>query len=230
MLRSPAWATGWTALRLAMAALIIAALVAQFVSTVSGAAAAGRDVATTIANYFSYFTILSNTASATVLAVAALWFLRRGRQIAPEPPAIAVVLAWVTTYMVITGVVYNTLLRAISVGPDTVGWSNEVMHVWAPLFLLIDLFVGPCRRRLPWGAAAGAAIFPLVWVAYTLVRAPLVTNPTNGLPYWYPYPFLDPNGGGWGSVSGYIVGIALGIVVVAVGTVAVGRARGLRPA
>lgn len=230
MLRSPAWATGWTALRLAMAALITAALIAQFISTVSGAAAGGRDVPTTIANFFSYFTILSNTASAAVLAVAALWFLRRGRKIAPEPPVVAVVLAWVTTYMVITGVVYNTLLRAISVGPDTVGWSNEVMHVWAPLFLLIDLFVAPCRRRLPWGAATGAAIFPLVWVAYTLVRAPLVTNPTNGLPYWYPYPFLDPNGAGWGSVAGYIVGIAIGIIVVAVGAVAVGRARGIRSA
>lgn len=230
MNRSAVWATGWNSARLAMAVLIVAAVIAQFASTVGRAAQDGRDVATTVANFFSYFTILSNTASAIVLALAALWFFRRGRRIAPEPPAIATILAWVTTYMVITGVVYNTLLRAISIGPDTVGWSNEVLHVAAPLFLLVDLFVGPCRRRLPWGAAVGAAIFPLAWIAYTLVRAPLVTNPTNGLPYWYPYPFLDPNDGGWGSVIGYIVGIAIGIVVVAVGAVAVCRVRGLRSA
>ena len=210
-----------------MAALIVAAIIAQFLSTVGTAARDGRDVATTVANFFSYFTILSNTASAAVLIAAAVWFLRRGRRIAPEPAAIAAALAWVTTYMVTTGVVYNLLLRAISTGPDTVSWSNEVMHVWAPLFLLIDLVVGPCRRRLPWSAAVGASAFPLVWIAYTLVRAPLVTNPTNGLPYWYPYPFLDPNDGGWGSVVGYIIGIAIGIVVVAVGAIAVGRARGI---
>lgn len=229
MIRSRSWATGWTALRLAMAALIVAAIIAQFISTVGGAAQDGRDVATTVANFFSYFTILSNSASAIVLIVAAVWFLRRGRRVGPEPAAVAATLAWVTTYMVITGVVYNLLLRAISVGPDTVGWSNEVMHVWAPLFLLIDLFVGPCRRRLPWRAAVGAAAFPLAWIAYTLVRAPLVTDPTNGRAYWYPYPFLNPNDGGWGSVVAYIIGIAIGIVVVAVGAVAVSRARGIRP-
>lgn len=228
MNQSRGWATGWSVARLAMAALVIAAIVAQFVSTTTNATAEGRDIPTTVANFFSYFTILSNTASAAVLIAAGVWFLPRGRRIAPEPPVIAAALAWVTTYMVITGVVYNTLLRAISIGPDTVGWSNEVMHVWAPLFLLIDLFVGPNRRRLPWGAAVGAAAFPLAWIAYTLVRAPLITNPTNGLPYWYPYPFLDPNDGGWGSVIPYIVGIAVGIVVVAVGVVAVGRRRGIR--
>ncbi len=228
MNRSRAWATGWTIARIALAALIVAAVVAQFVSTLSNAAADGRHIPTTVANFFSYFTILSNTASAVVLVAAAVWFLRHGRRITPEPPVIAATLAWVTTYMVITGVVYNTLLRAISIGPDTVLWSNEILHVWAPLFLLVDLFAGPNRRRLPWGAAVGAAIFPLVWIGYTLVRAPFITNPTNGLPYWYPYPFLDPNDGGWGSVIPYIIGIALGIVVVAFGAVAVGRARGIR--
>ena len=228
MLRTTGWATGWNIARAAVALLVLAAIVAQFLSTVGNARDDGRHLPTTVANFFSYFTILSNTASAVVLLVAAVWFFRHRRADLPEPPVIAATLAWVTTYMVITGVVYNTLLRAISIGPDTVGWSNEVMHVWAPLFLLVDLFVGPCRRRLPWGAAVGAAIFPIVWIAYTLVRAPFITNPTNGLPYWYPYPFLDPNDGGWGSVVGYIIGIATGIVVVAVGAVAVGRRRGIR--
>ncbi|CAH0154451.1 Pr6Pr family membrane protein [Microbacterium sp. Bi128] len=228
MLRSHTWATGWTALRLAMATLIAAAIVAQFVSTVAGAAAADRDVPTTIANFFSFFTILSNTASVAVLAWAGIRFLARRRRLEHDPLPLAAALAWVSTYMVITGVVYNLLLRGLPLQPETVGWSNEVMHVWGPIFLLLDLFLGPCRRRLPWKAALGAAIFPIAWIVYTLLRANLVTNPTTGQPYWYPYPFLNPYDSSWGSVIGYIIGIAVTIVVVAVGAVAIGRRRGIR--
>ena len=230
MIRSRSWATGWTALRLAMAVLIAAAIVAQFVSTVAGAVEADRDVPTTIANFFSFFTILSNTASVVVLAWAGTRFLARGRRVEPEPLALAAALAWVSTYMVITGVVYNLLLRGLPLQPETVAWSNEVMHVWGPLFLLLDLLLGPCRRRLPWKAALGAAIFPIVWIVYTLLRANLITNPTTGQPYWYPYPFLNPYESSWGSVIGYIIGIAVTIIVVAVGAVAIGRARGAREA
>lgn len=230
MLRSRTWATGWTALRLAMAALIAAAIIAQFVSTVAGASEGGRDVPTTIVNFFSFFTILSNTASVVVLAWAGIRFLARGRRLAPDPVALAAALAWVSTYMVITGVVYNLLLRGLPLQPETVGWSNEVMHVWGPIFLLLDLFVGPGRRRLPWRAALGAAIFPVVWILYTLLRANLVIDPTTGQPYWYPYPFLNPYESSWGSVIGYIIAIAVTIVVVAFGAVAIGRARGRQTA
>ncbi|ONI64797.1 hypothetical protein CSIV_08760 [Microbacterium sp. CSI-V] len=222
MLRSPTWATVWTALRLAMAALIAAAIIAQFVSTVAGAV----DVLTTVTNFFSFFTILSNTASVVVLTWAGVRFLSRGRRLEPDPLALAAALAWVSTYMVITGVVYNLLLRGLPLQPETVGWSNEIMHVWGPLFLLLDLFFGPCRRRLPWKAALGAAIFPIVWIVYTLLRANFITNPSTGAPYWYPYPFLNPYESSWGSVVGYIIGIAVTIVVVAIGAVAIGRVRG----
>jgi hypothetical protein len=230
MIRSRSWATGWTALRLAMSALIAAAVIAQFASTVAGAIDADRDVATTVANFFSFFTILSNVLSVAVLTWAGIRFLSRGRRLDPDPPALAAALAWVSTYMAITGIVYNLLLRGLPLQPETVAWSNEVMHVWGPLFLLLDLFLGPCRRRLPWKAALGAAIFPVVWIVYTLLRANLITNPTNGQPYWYPYPFLNPYESSWGSVVGYIIGIAVTIIVVAFGAVALGRARGSRAA
>ena len=45
--------------------------------------------------------------------------------------------------------------------------------------------------------------YPIVWVFYTLVRANLIIAPATGDAWWYPYPFLDPNGpGGVGSVVG----------------------------
>lgn len=227
------WATGWNILRAIVAVAVLVAVVAQFVSTASGAAAAGRDVTTTVANFFSFFTILSNVSAAVVLLIAAVRFVRR-RPAAGHPevdsPALATALAWVSTYMIVTGVVYNLLLRGLPLQPETVGWSNEILHVWGPLFLLLDVLLGSGRRRLPWTAALGAAIFPIAWIVYTLLRAPLITNPTTGAPFWYPYPFLDPSTGGWGSVAVYIVVIALAIVALAVGVVAIGRARGIRGA
>ncbi|MBB3157495.1 hypothetical protein FHS07_001179 [Microbacterium proteolyticum] len=228
MLRTREWAVGWNVARVAAGAMIAIAVIAQFVSSVSGALEAGRHVATIVANFFSFFTILSNVSAAIVLLIAGVRFFARGRRTGPEPVALATVLAWVTTYMLVTGIVYNLLLRGIPLQPETVPWSNEILHVWGPLFLLLDVLVGPNRRRLPWAAAVGAAIFPLAWIVYTLLRAPLITSPTTGDPFWYPYPFLNPTTGGWGPVVGYIVVIAAAIVILAVGVVAVGRARGIR--
>ena len=217
-MRSRAWAQTWSVMRLAMAALMVAAVVAQLARSLAKAADLGRDVGTTVANYFSFFTILSNSLTAIVLIWAALWFFARGRHADAEPPALALSLACVTTYMIITGVVYNLLLRSIPLdqGSTVIPWSNEVLHLIGPLFLLADLFVGPMRRALPWRAVWAIIALPLLWVVYTMLRGPLVTNPVSGDPYWYPYPFLNPNGaGGWSSVLFWIVVIAIAFLVVA---------------
>ena len=228
MQRSRGWATGWNAARVAIAVLILVAVGAQLWSSVAEAVARERDVATGVANFFCFFTILSNVSSAVVLVLLGVRFFARGRRVEVDPVALATALAFVSTYMIVTGIVYNLLLRGIPLQPETVPWSNEIMHVWGPLFLLLDVVLGPTRRRLPWTAAFAAAIFPIVWIVYTLLRAPLITNPTTGAPFWYPYPFLDPNTGGWGSVAVYIVVIAAAIIALAVGVVAIGRARGIR--
>lgn len=228
MQRSRGWAIGWNTARVAVAVFVLVAVGAQFVSSTAEAAARGRDVTTVVANFFSFFTILSNVSSAVVLAWLGARFFARGRRIDVDPPALATALAFASTYMIVTGVVYNLLLRGIPLQPETVGWSNEILHVWGPLFLLLDVILGPTRRRLPWSAAFAAAIFPIAWIVYTLLRAPLITNPTTGAPFWYPYPFLDPNTGGWGSVAVYIVVIAVAIIALALGVVAIGRARGIR--
>ena len=208
----------WQALRLVMAALILAAIVAQLSASLSTAAELGRDVGTTFANFFSFFTILSNALAAVVLAWAGIWFFTRGRDADAEPPGLALGLAAATTYMVITGIVYNSLLRGIVLpqGSEPIPWSNELLHLVGPLFLTVDLFVGPLRRALPWRAVWVIIAFPILWVVYTIIRGPLVVNPVSGDPYWYPYPFLNPNGpGGWTSVVIYVVIISAAFVAVA---------------
>ncbi len=208
----------WAVLRLAMAALIVAAIVRQLAASIGTALEKERDLGTTIANFFSFFTILSNAGAAIVLLCAGVWFFTRGRGASAEPSGLAAALTCVSTYMIITGIVYNLLLRNVVLpqGSEPVWWSNEVLHLLAPLFLLADVFVGPLRRALPWRALWAVVAFPLVWIAYTLIRAPFVTNPVSGDPFWYPYPFLNPNNaGGWPSVIVYIVGIAVAVIAVA---------------
>ena len=135
--------------------------------------------------------------------------------------------------MLVTGLVYNTLLRGIELpqASTPIPWSNETLHVIAPAFLLLDLFLAPRRRRLAWSTAGWVLVFPIVWVAYTLIRGPLVTNPVRGTPYWYPYPFLDPHtfDNGYLGVAVYVVGIAALIVGVAFFVVWIGRRRGAPP-
>ncbi|WP_228484658.1 Pr6Pr family membrane protein [Microbacterium cremeum] len=231
MMRSSAWMRIWSVARAVMSGVILAAIIAQLTKSISTAIELGRDVGTTFANFFSFFTILSNLSAAIVLLWAAVWYWTRGRRADAEPTALAVGLACVTTYMIITGVVYNTLLRNIELpqGSQPIPWSNEVLHLIAPLFLLADLFVGPLRRALPWRAVWAVVAFPMIWVVYTMIRGPLTTNPASGDPFWYPYPFLNPNGaGGWPSVIVYMIGIALAIVGVGALVVWWGRRVGRR--
>lgn len=237
MTRSRAWAHVWTVLRLAMAAATSAAIVGQALVTIGGAVDKGRHVLTVTTNFFSFFTILSNSLAAVVLLWAALWFFTRGRHADAEPPALALSLACVTTYMIITGIVYNTLLRDIVLpqGSEPIPWSNEVLHLAAPLFLLIDVFVGPLRRALPWRALWAIVAFPILWVLYTMIRGPLTTNPVTGATYWYPYPFLNPNNPdllpltGYPGVLVYVLGIAAAILAVGSFVVWWGRRAGSRP-
>ncbi len=222
-MRSTTMASVWSAARAVMALAIIAAVVAQLVKSVGTAAGLGRDVSVTIVNFFSFFTILSNTAAAGVLLWAAVWYWRRGRKADAEPAPLAVALTCVSTSMVVTGVVYNTLLRHIALpqGSETIPWSNEILHLIGPAFLLVDVFVGPLRRRVPWTTIWIVAAFPILWAAYTLARGPLTTNPVTGDPYWYPYPFLNPNNTALEPIPGY-PGVALYIVVIAAAILGIG--------
>lgn len=227
--------TWWPYLRIAAALLALAAVAAQLTRSVQNAIDAttewGGHLPTVAANFLSFFTIESNILAAIVLIIGGIWALRNRAATGSEPAWLAVLLVCVSTYMIVTGIVYNSLLRNVELPQGvTVPWSNEVLHVVIPLFLLLDVLLAPRRRALGWSTVAIAAIFPLVWAVYTLIRANLIIAPATGDPWWYPYPFLDPHlvPGGYLGVSGYIVGIAIAIVGVAAGVVWVGRVRGAK--
>lgn len=224
--------TWWPYARLAASALAVAAIVAQLVLTLQIALDAstpwGSHLPTVVANFFSFFTILSNVLAAVALAVGGAWAIAHRRTTGPEPQWLAILLTCASTYMIVTGIVYNTLLRGIELPQgSTVPWSNEVLHVVIPTLLLLDVLFAPRRRSLGWSAVGITAAFPIVWVVYTMIRANLVISPSTGEHWWYPYPFLNPEkNGGYGGVALWVLLIAAIILAAGAFVVWVGRRRG----
>lgn len=221
--------------RAAGALLGIAAILAQLTQSISNALESttpyGGDVAVVAVNFLSFFTIQSNVVAVAVLAYGAIWGLTRGKDATREPRVYATVLAAATTYMVLTGIVYNVLLRGYVLPQGTtVVWANEVLHVIIPLVMLVDLFFAPKRRALRFTAVWAIIAYPIAWIIYTLVRANFVIAPATGNAWWYPYPFLDPHivPGRYLGVSLYVVGIALLVVAAGFFVVWVGRRRAAR--
>ena len=196
-------------LRLLAAAAIIAAIAGQFAQSWSMVA----DRAFFFVNFFSFFTILSNALSAVLLLVGAWIAFSR-----PTDPAwFNLLRACAVTYMATTFVVYNLLLREISLDQaTTVPWSNEILHVWAPLYLIVDWVLAPGRHPIAWKRLWTIAIFPIAWVVYSLIRGVLVG--------WYPYPFLNPaQEAGYGGVAVYVIAIAAFILLVGAGILVLSR-------
>lgn len=210
--------TIWAVVQLATAAALFIAIVAQLGATMSYAEAAGQHLPTAIANHLSYFTVLSTAAGAIVLAIGGVWMLNQGRFGGTEPRWISVLFLCVGSAVVITGIVYNLLLRNDGIpDPDTLEWASEIKHVVAPIIFALALTLHIGRAPMRWNDIWLTLIFPVAWAIYTLVRGEFITDPLTGAHWWYPYGFLDPHRatGGYTGVALYIVGIAAALALIA---------------
>lgn len=217
----------WAVVRLAAATLLTVALVAQVFATAAYAHAEGHDLTVDLTNHLSFFTVLSTAAGAVVLAIGGVWLAAHARSVATEPRWLSVLFLAFGAAVVITGIVYNVLLRGGGPDPDTIGWASEVKHVVAPIVFALDLILCIGRAPLTWRDALWALMFPLLWAGYTLLRGEFVTDQVTGNPWWYPYGFLDPHksASGYLGVTLYIVGIAAALVLIALLAVWASRRR-----
>jgi hypothetical protein len=195
-------------LRLAIVALVAVAIVATFFDTASRATINPF-------NFFGYFTMQSNIVTAIVLFIAALTTLR-GRT---QTPLLVLARACATTYIVIVGIVYNTLLAGLE-GGVSLEWANWVLHVLFPIYAALDWVLFGDKSALPWNRLWVVLIYPVVWIAVVLIR-----GATDG---WVPYPFLDP-ATGYGSVALYSIVIFVITVVIGAIVFALSRVRIIKP-
>lgn len=210
-------------LRIVAALAIGAAVVGQIITSLRYWQLQGlTDIPFRLTNFFSFFTIESNILATVVLVMAiGLTLLKK------SPRWFSVLRAVATTFMVTTGIVYNLLLRGIELEQgSTLGWSNEILHLWGPLYLLVDWLFAPGRHRLDWKHIGTIVAFPIVWAVYTLVRGAVTYDPVldGG---WYPYPFLNPetSANGYLSVAFYVILIAAVIGLVGAGVIRISRLR-----
>lgn len=160
--------------------------------------------------YFSYFTIQTSLIAIVTLSVAG-WFAWNGRN---ETRLLNIVRLSTVTFTVVVTLVYNMLLRGL---PDAVAdgdyvWPvlpNEILHVWAAIFMLIDWMLSSRRINLRIRSIFWVLLFPLAWLLYSIIRGLMVD--------WWPYWFINPNEpAGITGMLTYIVGIMLFLLTVAV--------------
>lgn len=186
--------------RLIAGALAIFAVVGQYVVS--------RDVpGFTAANYLSYFTIESNVLIGVLLLALAVrpdvtgrWDGVRGA---------------FTLYIVITGIVYNALLRGTNVDV-TNPLYNEILHLVLPVVALVDWVLVAPRRPVTRAGSTAFLLYPVAYFGYSLLRG-AVTN-------WYPYPFLNPTlEGGYARVAIYAIVLIMAMMLLALGVAELGR-------
>lgn len=185
----------WALARLAIAVMIFVAVTAQF-------SYSSQSAAFSAANFFSYFTILSNIFIAVVFFIEAVVVLR-GKQ-----PSLWLECARgaAAMYMIATGVIYALLLSQYPLGL-TMPWVNSILHQVAPVAAVIDWLLMPPRQIIPPRWRWSWLLFPLIYAIYTLIRGSMID--------WYPYPFLNPNQDGYGRVLAYCVGITVAMLLLA---------------
>lgn len=184
-------------IRVAAGLLVLAAMITQIADKII------YDVFVP-SEYFSYFTIQSSMMNIVVLITGGVLAFRYRR----DTELYTGIRSAITVFAVVTGAVYNVLLRGIPAeGYVGVQWPTEVEHVWIPIYILIDWLFATGRARIGYRWLWLAVGFPIAWCAYTLIR-----GAATG---WYPYPFINPATAGWGSVLIYIVALAGFIVGLA---------------
>ena len=151
-------------------------------------------------HYFQFFTIQTCIINIVVLLMGGIIALTR----TTDPHWYTVVRASIVSYAIVVGVIYNVLLAGLASGDgyvSTFTFPNDIQHIWGPIFIAVEWLFMPGRARLRWGTMWICAIFPLAWVAGSLIRGLAGDG-------WFPYFFLNPGETGVAGVAMYVGAIA----------------------
>jgi hypothetical protein len=191
------------ALRVCRALLALAALTAIGYDVAAGPGVSDAD-------YFSYFTVLSNLFAVAMLLHGAL-----------RPPfarsrTVELLRGAAVVYILTTGIVYLLLLSGHA---PSYPWVNAILHYLMPVAVTLDWLLDPPLVRLdPVRTAVLWMAFPLLYVIYTLARGAIVG--------WYPYFFVNPHrGGGYLLVAGDCLAVGVGILALIAATTWAGNGR-----
>lgn len=169
-----------------------------------------------LVNFFSFFTVLSNTLVATVLTCALNLRISRGQQFFLQP--------WVSSgiaaSILLVGLAYSLLLRHLW---HPRGWqwlADELLHDVMPLLFLVYWWCCVPKGKLRLRHIGVWMLYPMLYFAYLLLRGRLL-----GL---YPYPFIAVDKLGYPQVLLNALGILAGFVLVSLVLLGIDRWLGHR--
>ncbi|MGJ9412732.1 Pr6Pr family membrane protein [Aeromicrobium sp. CF4.19] len=195
---TPSPVSRWT--HAGLAVLALAALLGQGVLVLR----AGDSVV----DFFSYFTIQSN-----LLVLAAAVVIASGRQ--PDTTWWRLLRLAGLVGITVTGIVYATLIGPNVSFEGAAWWYDKVFHYVVPIVAVIGHVAFRPRTTFR-RADVVVLVWPIAWLAYTLVRA-RVGSPefaAVGGPSRYPYDFLDVDAhGGAAAALGCLVVTAAMLLV-----------------
>ena len=174
-----------------------------------------------LVNTLSYFTVQSNILVALTTGLLAVRVLRSSTLFRVLRLAGLVGIA-------ITGVVFHLALRDLQELAGKEALADFLLHTASPVLCVLGWLVFGPRAQISRRLVGLSVLFPVLWLAYTLIRGPLVQT-RFGRDY-YPYPFLDVVDHGYGTVVVNIVLVAVLFALIAGGALLLDRhLPGVRP-
>ena len=161
--------------------------------------------------YWAYFTIETSLLMGAMLSAGAWFAWFKGNE---APRWFEISRVSLAAANIVVAVVYNALLRGspddsrdIAVGYVWPTPPNEVLHVWAPIVVALELLIVNSKIRLKLVEALWAAAFPILWLAGSIIR--------GNIDHWWPYWFINPDLYGVPSMLMYIAGITMILILTA---------------
>lgn len=158
--------------------------------------------------FFSFFTVQTNILAALVLTAFAI-------RTAPEEWLVhPFVRSAVAAYIVMVGIIYDTVLRPLEPLQNVQSFTNIVMHYAMPIGYLAFWLTCVRKTGLRWYDPLLWLIYPLFYLGLVLVRGKM-----SG---FYPYPFIDAKTLGYAGVAANTAGLlvvcaAIGMCLVMIG-------------
>ncbi|MGR3888035.1 Pr6Pr family membrane protein [Pseudomonas sp. 1152_12] len=158
-------------------------------------------------NFFSFFTVLTNTLVVMVLSYALVTRESAAKRFFLAPP----VSSGIATSIIVVSLAYNVLLRHLWSPTGFQFIADELLHDVMPV-----LFVVYWWRYVPKGTLhlkhlCAWVIYPLMYFSYALLRGHLLGQ--------YQYPFFDVDTLGYPQVFVNAGGILAGFIVIALAVV-----------
>lgn len=158
-------------------------------------------------NFFSFFTVLTNTLAVVVLSYALVRRDSAAKRFFLAPK----VSSGIAVSIAVVGLAYSLLLRHLWQPEGFQFIADELLHDVMPVLFLIYWWRCVPKGTLQLKHIGAWVIYPLVYFAYVLLRGHLLGQ--------YQYPFIDVDSLGYPQVFVNAGGILVGFVLIALAVV-----------